>query len=87
MTMRKTGQTSQVLEMRSFYKVWVTSVFAKKRFFMSFSTFVVKYHRGSALKLSQLSCFPHGTESHHDKKDAYLLKGMFLTKEAGLEVD
>jgi hypothetical protein len=68
MTMRKTGQTSKVLEMRSFYKVWVTSVFAKKKFFMSFSTFVVKYHKGSALKLSQLSCFPHGAESPHGKK-------------------
>jgi hypothetical protein len=71
MTMRKTGQASKVLEMRSFYKVWVTSVFAKKRFFMRFSKFIVKYHRGSALKLSQLACFPHGTESHHEKKDAY----------------
>jgi hypothetical protein len=46
MTMRKTGQTSKVLEMQSFYKVWVTSVFAKKRFFMSFSTLIVKHHRG-----------------------------------------
>jgi hypothetical protein len=71
MTMRKTGQASKVLELRSFYKVWVTSVFAKKRFFMSFSTLVVKYHRGFALKLSQLSYLPHGTESHHGKKDAY----------------
>jgi hypothetical protein len=74
MTMRKTGQTSKVLEMRSFYKVWVTYVFAKKRFFMSFSTFVVKFHRGSTLKLSQLSCFPHGAESPHGKKDAYISK-------------
>jgi hypothetical protein len=70
MTMRETGQASKVLELRSFDKVWVTSVFAKKRFFMSFSTLVVKYHRGFALKLSQLSCLPHGAESHHGKKDA-----------------
>jgi hypothetical protein len=41
---------------------------------MSFSTVVVKYHRGFALKLSQPSCLPHGTESHHGKKDAYTLK-------------
>jgi hypothetical protein len=70
MTMRKTGRASKILELRSFYKVWVTSVFAEKRFFMSFSTLVVKYHRGFALKLSQPSCLPHGTESHHGKKDA-----------------
>ena len=38
---------------------------------MSFSTIVVKHQRGFALKLSQLSCLPHGTESHHGKKDAY----------------
>jgi hypothetical protein len=69
--MRKTGQASKVLELRSFYKVWVTSLFVKKRFLMSFSTLVVKYHRGFALKLSQLSCLPHGTGSHHGKKDAY----------------
>jgi hypothetical protein len=73
MTMKETGQATKVLEMRSFYKVWVTSVFVKKRFFMSFSTFAVKCHRGSALKLSQPSCLPHGTESHHGKKDAYTL--------------
>jgi hypothetical protein len=71
MTMRKTGQVSKVLELRSFYKVGVTSVFVKKRFFRSFSTLVVKYHRGFALKLFQLSCLPHGTKSHHGKKDAY----------------
>jgi hypothetical protein len=74
MTIRETGQASKVLEMRLFYKVWVTSVFAKKRLFMSFSTFVAKYHRGSALKLSRLSHFPHGTESHHRKIDAYNIK-------------
>jgi hypothetical protein len=66
--MRKTGQVSKVLELRSFYKVGVTSVFAKKRFIMSFSTLIVKYHRGFALKLSQLSCLSLGTESHHGKK-------------------
>jgi hypothetical protein len=42
MTMRKTGQASKVLELRSFDKGWVASVFVKKRFFMSFSTVVVK---------------------------------------------
>jgi hypothetical protein len=72
MTTRKTDQFSKVLELRSFYKVWVTSVFAKKRFFMSFSTNVVKHHRGFALKLSQLSCLPRDAESHHGKKDAYV---------------
>jgi hypothetical protein len=74
--MRKTDQVSKVLELRSFYKVWVTSEFAKKRFFMSLSTLEVKYYRGFALKLSQLSCFPHGTESHHEKR--YLLWHSFL---------
>jgi len=54
----------------------ITSVFANKMFFMSFSAFVVQYDRGSALKLSQLSCLPHGTESHHGKKDAYLLMAL-----------
>jgi hypothetical protein len=39
---------------------------------MIFSTLVVKYHRVFALKLSQLSCLPHGSESHHGKKDAYV---------------
>jgi hypothetical protein len=71
MTMRETGRASKVLEMQSSYKVWVTSEFAKRTCLMSFSTFAVKYHRGSALKLSQPSCLPHGTESHHGKKDAY----------------
>jgi hypothetical protein len=42
MAMRETRQTSKVLEMRSFYKVWVTSVLGKNRFFMRFSTFVLK---------------------------------------------
>jgi hypothetical protein len=69
--MRKTGQASKVLELRLFYKVWVTSVFVKKRFFMNSSTFVVKHYRGFALKLSQLPCLPHGTEFHRRKKDAY----------------
>jgi hypothetical protein len=69
--MRKTDQASKVLELRSFYKVWVTSEFAKERFFMSFSTLIAKYHRGFALKLSHLSCLPHGAESHHGKNDAY----------------
>jgi hypothetical protein len=73
MTMRKTDQASKVLELRLFDKVWVISEFAKKRFFMSFSTLLVKYHRGFALKLFQLSCLPHGTESHHGKKDAYII--------------
>jgi hypothetical protein len=76
MTMRKIGQASKVLELRSFYKVWVTSVFAKKRFFMSFSTLVVKYPRGFALKLSQPSYLPHGTEPHHGKKEAYVSKSI-----------
>jgi hypothetical protein len=74
MTMGKTGQISKVLEMRSFYKAWVTSVFIKKRVFMGFSTFVVKYHRGFALKLFRPSCLPHGTKSHHGKEDAYKLE-------------
>jgi hypothetical protein len=38
---------------------------------MSFSTVIAKFHRGSALKLSQPSCLPHGTESYHEEKDAY----------------
>jgi hypothetical protein len=38
---------------------------------MSFSRFVVKWLRGSALNLSQPTCLPHGTESHHGEKDAY----------------
>jgi len=40
---------------------------------MSFSTLVVKHHRGLALKLSQLSCLPHGSECHHGKKMFTLL--------------
>jgi len=68
MTMRKTGPASEVLELRSFYEVWVNSVFAKKRFFISFSTLIVKYHRGFALKLPQPSCLPHGTDLITGKK-------------------
>jgi hypothetical protein len=56
--MRKTGQSSKVLEMRSFYKVWVTSVFAKKRFFMGFSTLIVKHHRGFRSKTFSAILFP-----------------------------
>jgi hypothetical protein len=76
MTIRKTGPASKVLELQSFYKGWVNSVFAPKSFFMSCSALVVKHHRGFALKLSQQSCLPHGTESHYAKKEAYILKGL-----------
>jgi hypothetical protein len=38
---------------------------------MSFQRFVAKCLRGSALNLSQPSCLPHDTSSHHGKKDAY----------------
>jgi hypothetical protein len=69
--MRKTGQSSKVLEMRSIPILEVTIIIAKKEVYMCFSGFVVKSFRGSALNLSQLSCLPHEPLCYHEKKDAY----------------
>jgi hypothetical protein len=48
---------------------------------MSFPRFVAKCLRGSALNLSQLSCLPHETLRHHEKKDTYRQKYVLDFKE------